>query len=283
MPLERKILLTVLVAIILIFTGYFLHSTYYTKYIDTKEKIEKYKKLLEGLETPGATVSDTELNRIQTLIDDYTKMFFTNEESIVTNITPDIKSKLEKSGINIKQYENSSQSVRYVIDGSKTSLLNFLNRISRENKNYKIPIFNIRMIDNQNFQGVLEISKPVLKNEPNSINYKKEVATKTINPPYYSGALAPLGVNFEVIKEEPKEEVVQEEVIEQKVFKTDKFTFVGLLKSDLGETTTLFKESVNGRVFKFKEGESLSGWTYVGERDGKYIMKKDDIEYEVTP
>lgn len=281
MPLERKILLSVLVGIVLLFIGYLLYSTYYTNYIDVQKKIAKYQKLIEGTKHIEESISTEDIQKIENLINEYTKMFFTQEESKITNIAPDIKNKLLKSGINIKQYENSSKSVRYVIDGSKNSLLNFLYRISSEQKNYKIPLFNIRMIDNNNFQGVIEVSKPTLSLEAYSINYKEEVKEIHNNPPFYKGALNPLGVDFEIPK--VVEEIIVEEVVEEKkVLKTDKFTFVGYLKGD-NEKTTLFKERENGRVFKFQEGKTLSDWTYIGENDGKYIFKKDDAEYEVHP
>lgn len=280
MPLERKILLSILVFLIVLFSGYLIYDSFYPKYRDAQTKIEQYKMLIKRGSSKKSKISDEEIKELEELISYYKERFFTEEESLVTNTTPYIKKLLENSGVKISQYQGSKESVRFTISGNKMSLLNFLYRLSKENKMYHFPLFNLRMIDNNSFQGNIEVGRPQLSEEPNTKYYKADIGIKRELLPYYRSALTPLGTGFYT----PKPVKVQQQVVEQPVVipnkYLDKFTYVGLLKNK-DEVITMFKEKSNGRVYRFKAGQTISDWTYIGEEDNKFIFKKDDITYEV--
>lgn len=285
MPLERKILLSILIGIIIIFGGYLLYDSYYPGYKDALKRIEQYKTLIEKNSKEPTEITEENIQQLKDLKEYYEDRFFTEAQSAVTATTPAIKKRLEFHGIKISQYQGSKESVRFTITGSKSSLLNFLYSLSKDEMEYDFPLFNLRMVDNSNFQGTIEISRPTLKHEPRDASYYEDLGNKKEQFSYSTRALAPLGVSFYVKPKEPIsiEPVVIEdvpEVIPNK--RLDKFTYVGLLKKD-NITITMFKEKVNGRVYRFEENKTISGWTYIGEENNKYLFTKDDITYEVIP
>lgn len=285
MPVERKILLSILIILSIAFCGYLLFDSYYPQYKDAVKKIEQYKKLIMKSSDEPTEITEDDINRLKTLKEYYEKRFFSIEESSVTATTPVIKKRLESNGIKISQYQGSKKSVRFTITGNKTSLLNFLYSLSKDQMEYDFPLFNLRMIDNSNFQGTIEIARPTLTEEPRDASYYEDLGTKKEKISYSGRALTPLGVSFYVKPAEPEvpEPVIVEtkpEVIPNR--RLDKFTYVGLLKKD-DKIITMFKEKVNGRVYRFEKNKTISGWTYIGEENSKFLFTKDEITYEVIP
>lgn len=282
MPIERKILLTILIILSTLFAGYLTYDNYYTKYSDAKAKILQYEKLLKKSKKVESKRTEEDVKVLEERIEYYKGKFFTLEESKVENTTPVIKRLLESSGVKISQYQGNRNSVRFTISGDKSALLRFLYRISKENKMYHFPLFNLRMLDNNKFQGNIEIARLHLSNKANDRFYTKEIGNKRIILPYYSSTLNPLGTAFYTPKvvEEVVETVKPEPVIIERNRPLDKFIYVGLLKKD-NEVITMFKERINGRVYRFQPGQTVSNWTYIGEESGKFLFSKDEITYEV--
>lgn len=283
MPLERKILLSILIILIVAFGGFLLYDSYYPEYKDALYNIEQYKTLIMKSSNDPVEITESDIEELKSLKEYYEKRFFTPEQSSVTSTTPAIKKRLESNGLKISQYQGSKNSVRFTIRGTKTALLNFLYSLSKDEMEYNFPLFSIRMVDNSNFQGTIEISRPSLSSEPRDQSYFEELGSKKELFPYRTSTLGPLGVSFYV---KPAEPVIVEQPVIEKIpevipnRRLDKFTYVGLLKKD-DKIITMFKEKVNGRVYRFEKNKTISGWTYLGEDNSKFLFLKDDITYEV--
>lgn len=280
MPLERKILLSILIALIAAFGLYGLYSTYYVNYRDKISKTTKYRQLIENNSQITSKITQWDIDKLEDINSSYRDLYFTEEESKGSNLAPIIKKRLERYSIEIKQYSLTEESARYTISGKKWDLTNFLYSLSGEKKNYSFPIFNIRMINNTDFQGTIEIRKPVIPLKRGRRSIKEGIESLPYRAPYSNSASYSLGTEF-IVQEEPEivEEVVQAiEVKEPEL--TDKFYFVGKVK-DNSNTTLLFKERSNGRIFKFTKGEILSGWKYLEEVDNGWLFLYKDKEYRV--
>lgn len=282
MPLERKVLLSIFISLFLLLTGYLIFDYYNPKYLDAKEKITQYKKLINNHKDVESEITEEEITKLEELITSYKESFFTKEESKVVNTTPVIKKLLEKSGIKISQYQGNKSSVRFTIRGDIKALRDFLYTLSKENKYYDFPLFNIRMIDNNSFQGNIEILRKSLTDNPNERHYIEEVRVKNNKPTYSREALSPLGTTFYTPIVVKKEAQISKPDPKPENLPLNKFRYVGLLKSQDG-VITMFKENTNGRVYRFKAGQTLSEWTYIGEENGKFLFKKDNLIYEVLP
>lgn len=279
MPLERKILLSILVLIILGFTGYYLYGTYYLDYKDKLGKIEKYGKLLEKSSNIAEEINPEELENLKKVNSEYRALYFEPEDADPVTLAPEIINRLEKHGLAIKQYTIGDTSVRYSISGKKWNLTSFLYSLTLEKRNYRFPVFNIRMINNQEFQGVIEIERVTLPSEVRDRNFSKEIQGIPYRAPYSNRVSYPLGLDFEV-KEEVITEVAPEPEIVELPTTTDKFQFIGYLKGE-SETTLLFKERTNGRIYRFTKGEILSGWKYIEEREDSWLFLYNNKEFKV--
>ncbi|MGL1892029.1 MAG: hypothetical protein OCD02_10400 [Spirochaetaceae bacterium] len=282
MPIERKILIFILISIILLFSGYLIYDGYIKSYFDTSDKIEKYKILIDKVSEPNNEITELQIEELTTLIERYNGMFFYEADREITNLTPHIKQVIIDSGMDISQYQGLGNSVQFSIKGNKTSLANFLYILYSESRIYDIPLLNIRMINNYEFQGIIEISRPELKAEPNAKYYKEFPRLEIESIPYISDLFNFLGTSLFEATSTDIPVVMKIEVKKVKNKTTNKFSFIGCLKKN-GETITMFKESKNGRIFRFKELETISEWTYLGLESDTYMFSKDKIIYEVTP
>ncbi len=283
MPLERKILLSVLLILFVGFGSYLIFADYYPTYKDAKKKISYYTKLIERADPEPSEITLDKINILKDQISFYENKFFTTKESDITTTTPLIKEKLLNSGLKITQFQGNRNSVLFSINGSKKSLLYFFYNLSLEGKMYDFPQLNIKMIDNFNFQGTLEVSRPTLKEFPREESYIEEIFPLTSQYPFDSGSLNPMGLSVYVPKKIEAPPATPEPVIKSLPNRRlNKFSYVGLLKKD-GEIITMFKENENGRIFRFTINQTISGWKYLGEEDNKFLFTKDDIIYEVIP
>lgn len=279
MPLERKILLTILVILTFAFGGYLFYTGYYTQYKDNLSKITKYEKLINGFKTGKLTVSADKIEKLTRRESELKKKFFSMDEADITVLTPYIKKLLIKQGIQITQFQGGVNSVRFSINGNKIELLNFLYSILKENRVYDFPLLSIRMSNNNEFQGTLEISRSILDSEPRVASYTEKLKQIEKDKPYDSTIKSVLGISFykSIIEPEP-EKVIEVAKVEYKAL--DKFSYVGLLKNN-NKTVTMFKESTNGRVYKFEIGQTISQWTFLGKEGESFLFSKNNIIYEV--
>ena len=223
-----------------------------------------------------------DISELKELLLKYKQMFFSSDESSVTITTPIIKNMLLNNGINITQYQSGKESVRYSINGQKSALLKFLYSLSKEEKIYRFNLISIKMVDNNNFSGVLDMTRVTLSAKQNSNNYIEELLIPQSKSPYNSNVLSPLGVGFS----KPTSVVIIAKNIVEKIpelkpnIVLTKFIFIGRLTRG-NSNLVVFKESNNGRIFRFKTGDISAGYKYIGEDNNKFLFEKDNIKYEV--
>lgn len=278
MALERKILLSILCLIVLIFSSYIFYNSFYLRYQDAINKTENYNKLIDNHKPIKSIYTNDDIGILINKIEQYKSSFFSVEDAKLTILTPYIKDLLISYGITITQYQNSKQSVRFTISGTINSLLKFMYKIYIENKFYSFPVFNIKMIDNNNFKGTIDIKRLVLEND---VEIKSDIKIiDQLKLPYDLEIVTIFGTSFyKPITKTIKQDAAIE-IIPIKKITLNKFTYVGLLKSDT-KTITMFKENINNRIYKFKTGQTIDEWTYIGVEDNKFIFKNKEILYEV--
>lgn len=286
MPLERKILLTILILIITLFSGYFIYDGYYLKYKKNLSLISKYNRLISGFESKDSNISENKITSLNNKIDRYKELFFTPEQADITVLTPYIKDKLLNSNLIINQYQGNQDSVRFSVRGKKENLLKFIYTLSKEKKLYDFPMFNIRMENNYDFTSTFEVKRVQLSNKPMDQYLSQNLKQSNNELPFKINVLNFMGTDFLDSIKTPVVEITSEPIVEAKLQElpkrenTNKFSYVGLLTKD-SEVITMFKENVNGRVYKFQSGKTISEWTYIGKENNKYLFKKDDKIYEV--
>lgn len=277
MPLERKILLTILISIILIFSSYFLYTGYYLEHKKNIKKIINYEKLISNFTPDVSNITSEDIDELLNR-EDILKNYFT-EMSNMENLTSHIKSLLLRNGITISQFNPGEKTVRFSITGTKYQLRQFLYALTKESLSIYIPMFSIRIVDNENISGIIEVSENIISKEPQKA-YINDSLRKLFRQTTYRGSLlSNLGID---LYPEPEAEaiIIEEAVPEVKIIPTEKFRFVGILKNQ-NQIITLFKDKYNGRIYRFENGETISKWTFIGKADKSYIFEKDEIKYEV--
>lgn len=279
MPIERKILLSILLLFSMALASYLLYTEFYIKYSDNLLKINKYEHLVSNYDTKETNNNYNGLNKLTDRNDKYNAYFFDEKNADPTILTPYIKNLLLDNGIVITQYRASITSVTFSIKGDKENLLKFFYRINQEDKAYDIPLLNIRMIDNNIFQGTLEISRLVLNETPN-IDFLSTNLKKIKDPiPYDKRSVTSFGTSFYT---KPNVVAKSQQYVPIEIIRvpTDKFYYIGILRRN-DMVVTMFKETYNGRIYRFTNGEIISGWKYIGKEDNYFIFEKGGTIYEV--
>ncbi|QEN05063.1 hypothetical protein EW093_10195 [Thiospirochaeta perfilievii] len=281
MPLERKILLSILLTLIFLLSGYHLYNNYYLVYKDNAGKIDKYQTLIDNYKPPIDLISKEDLESLDKRLEEL-KSYFTDSPNL-KNMTNKVKADLLNSGLTISQYSQGEESVNFSFTGTKKDLETYLNRVRVQNKFYYYPMFNLRMIDNENLSGNMEVMENVKSYQKNRAFYLdsprklEEINEQTTN------ILEPFGVQLFIATPEPlplKQEEELKSINKIEILETDKFSFVGLLKKEDG-VITMFKERNHGRIYRFKSGATISDWKYLGQKNSKFLFEKDGIKYEV--
>ncbi len=280
MPLERKILLSILISIMLVFSFYFLYTGYYLEYKKNTDRIIKYEKLIRNF-TPVESVITREvidgLLKRETTLENY----FTDERDL-EGLTSHIKSLLLSEDLTISQFNPGEKTVRFLITGNKDQLRLFLYSLSKEPLSLYVPMFSIRMVDNQNISGILEVGENIKSEEPKNGNMLKSLRKLFRQTTYRESLLSYLGLDIYLESEQGIIVITEEEEVvpEALVSSTDKFQFVGILKKE-NHTETMFKEKSHGRIYRFENGETISEWTFIGKEINRYVFEKDGKRYEV--
>jgi hypothetical protein len=281
MPLERKILLFILTGLFSVFIVYIGYNRFYLLYVESTSLSDRYIRLINSYSKPAPLITSEDIHIIEDKILDRKSLFFDSGNSIDPDFTSYIKKLLTNSGLSILQYQNTGTAVRFIIDGNKDNLLKFIYSISKEDKYYDFTQFNIRMLDDCRFQGSFEVKKLILTN-----NIREESYIRSERNQYKIGSLnssiaSILGLSSAVKKKAlPEARINNTESKIESNQKLEKFDFVGYLKNGK-EELVMFKERYNGRIYKFKQGETLSGWTYLYEEKDKFHFIRDNIKYEV--
>lgn len=292
MPLERKILLGILVIIMAVFGGIHIRDTYYTKYKESLKNItaheERIKKLREDIYQQSQEEEAAEVD-YETLIQEEREKFFSPQEASVENIAGYIKSKLLYSGLEITKYSSGNSrgevSVRFNIQGSSANLMRFLNSVRTDKKYLKVHNMSMKMKDNESMTAVIQAGFHTLEDV---IDFNREFTVKNyVTPPLQTvwQTSTVLGESFyvppPVVEEEPV--IVEEKKPEPpKPVYSDKLTFVATLKDKItGEIIKIFTDTANGRILKFKQDQTVAGWTYLGQEGSEYLFKNNETLYKI--
>ncbi|QEN04214.1 hypothetical protein EW093_05670 [Thiospirochaeta perfilievii] len=271
MPIERKVMLSILTIIILTFGTYLLYNNYYLVYKDNLSKIEKYTTLITKTKNSEEnSVSTVDIEELEHRIDELNNYFFDQHSIVITTVTTDILSRLKSHTISVSGFQEGMNSVRFTIKGDINDLTRFFYSLSLEKKFYDFPSISISMIDNNNFQGSIDVKRVLLTDKPVN-KYITESFKRIKFSSAYIDSSRIMGTSFitqeEVVEKEP--EVIED----RKLVKTNKFQFVGTLRQNKKEIT-MFRESSNGRIFKFLFEEEIDGWKYLGLKIVTICLKR---------
>lgn len=277
MSVDKKIVIIIIVFFMSLLT-YLFYTKLYLENKTTISQIKRYETIKSSLESKKYTFSQKQLDTLKDKEKLLKSTFFTSDETNINKMTPYIKKILVESEIEIIQFQENKKTTRFIVKGTSNSLLDFLYKIHNENKYYDIPNLNIKMLNKDEFQGVIEVSRVILLNEPRTDHLTTSLKKTTIKLPYNSNIAFILGISLEA------EEIIQyrDTVIPKKsIYKiSDKFSYIGILKKDT-KNITIFKDRNNSRIYQFELGKTISGWTYLGVKEGIYLFIKDNIKYEV--
>ncbi len=280
MPLERKILLSILFSIIIAFSSYFLYTEYYLKYKNNIDRIIKYEKLLSNYTPNESDITSEDIDGLSDRENILNSYFVQNRD--MENLTSFMKSLLLRNGLTISQFNPGDKTVRFSISGTKYQLRQFLYALTKESLSIYIPMFSIRTVDNENISGIIEVGENILSEEPQKGYILSSLRKLFRQTSYRDSLLSNLGIDL--FPEPVARTVVVEEIVEElpevKNISTDKFNFVGILKNE-NHIVTMFKEKNHGRIYRFENGETISDWTFIGKEVNGYIFEKDGIKYEV--
>jgi len=279
MPIERKILLSLLFVILGSYAGYFLFYKVYTPYKDNKVQIEYYNRLINKIDYKDITkIPDIESLKERR---SYLNNLFSKTKNLnINTLSLSIKKALNEENISISEFRTGNNSVTFNISGNIYNFNNFFYKLYKRDNIYVFNQLNIKMNNNLDFSGSLDISyihESEEGSESNKIdNLRNDYKLNTFNKNYANI----FGTTFykEQITSLPKE--IIQEIIPEKPIYTDKFNYIGKLKNE-SEEFILFKESNNGRIYKFSKGVEISGWKLVDQKDLLFVFENNGKLYEV--
>lgn len=276
MSIERTLLLTIFIILLSILCGYLIYNKLYLVNKEIKEKIIFFTDTNENSNNNKSKIIEQDIQKLRDREIRLKNRFFSNDETNITDLTPYIKSKLKISNIDILQYQEGSMTTTFSINGRLRNLLDFLYALYLEAKNYEIHFLSIKMINNEEFQGHIEISRLSLDSKPKLENLSKILRSDPITKLNKNLKIISIfGTSF-ISKTSPK----LERKVNHIMGKTNKFSYIGTLKKSGGDIT-LFKDRKNSRVYQFEIGKKISEWTFKGKENTHYIFSKNNIMYEV--
>lgn len=262
MPLKRLDLLTSILSIITVVT------LFVTLIIDNREykgiiiKIDNYKELIRShISSPTSEASKTE-ERKKLL-----ESFFIGKTE-PAKLADKTKEMLLKSGLAISSYLIEEDRIRFNFSGDRKNLEQFIKE-TRSNPDYiHYPIFSVKIDRNTSVSGYFTIKERRENEAPEKTRIIDSYRSLDIKRPYKDRVM-----NFSE-KDSPILPVTRELTPETDSIETGKFKFIGTIRSG-DSVTSLFREKDLGRIYRFKNGESVSGWTYLGEANGIHNFRNE--------
>lgn len=278
MPLERKILLVILGILILFFGSWFYYTELYIPNKDTLSKINRLESyILKWNESEQSKIPEN-FEQVIDRAEELNGFFSTKETFSMDQFAGDIRATLTTNSVNITQFRTGQNSVTFYISGERKDLLKAIWELSNAKPLYYFDTLQLRVDKERMLQGVITLSPLFYPIEVNENYWKEDIRGENFRG-FYKKNLAdiwgePLPQIEEII------EVQEPEIVEEPVYNTDKFTYIGTMKGGEG-ITYMFRETTNGRVFIYSLGETISEWTLEELKDGTFIFKNQDRLYEV--
>lgn len=279
MPLERKILFTILSTVILFFGYWFYYTEIITPNREILKKIEKLESYILKWSRADQNILPENFEAVFNRAEELDEFFSSKETFSMDQFAGEIRAVLTDNNVIINQFRTGESSVTFYISGNSTGTLRAIWELSNKKPLYKFETLQLRVNQDRNLQGVLTMSPlfypvdvylPYLKDTVRGLNYRGQYQQKlpTIwgHPPIATAVTV-----TEVTK------TTQPEV---KINRTNKFTYIGMMKGN-DVTTYMFRETTNGRVFIYSLGENISGWILEEINSGAFIFKNQDTLYEV--
>lgn len=278
MPLERKILLIILALLITFFGSWFYYTELYLPNQDNKIKIERLESyILKRNESKDNNIP-VDIEQVLIRSEELNKFFSTKDTFSMDQFAGGIRSILTKNRTVITQFRTGKNSITFYIFGERRDLLRAIWELSNTTPLYYFDTLQLRVDKERKLQGVITLSPLFYPIEENETYWKEDIRGVNFRGSYRDNLAKiwgePLPIAEEIIEIEEAEEV------EIPVYRTGKFTYIGTMKGG-EETTYMFRETTNGRVFIYSLGETISEWTLEAIKDGTFIFKNQDKLYEV--
>lgn len=278
MPLERKILLVILGILITFFGSWYYYTELYIPNQENKSKIERLESyILKWNESEQGSMPE-DFEQVLIRSEELNGFFSTKETFSMDQFAGDIRATLINNRAVITQFRTGKNSVTFYISGERKDLLKAIWELSNTTPLYNFDTLQLRVDKERMLQGVITLSPLFYPIEENENYWKEDIRGENFRGSYKQKLAEIWGEPLPVVEEVI--EVEEPEIVEVPIYKTGKFTYIGTMKSG-EETTYMFRETTNGRVFIYSLGESISEWTLEEVKNGRFIFRNQDTLYEV--
>lgn len=274
MPIERKIMLSILLAVLTIFSGYLLYTEIYKPYRSNIKQIKRLEDYITKFEKKKNREDLTALTSILEKSQELNKLFFDTDNFSLDDFASETKETLISNNVTINQFRTVENAITFNIKGSRGSVLSAIFELSRSKPLYDFTTLQLRVDKNRSIQGVITLSPLFYPIEADKKNIRETSKTLDLTESYNYHLEDIFGEA--VIVETDTEPELQREIV-----KTDKFSYIGTVKKG-EEKTYMFRETTNGRVFIFSLGETISQWKLDEIKENGFIFTYEDKLYEVN-